>query len=177
MAAQPSAEVLAAMDTVRAVFVWVPVADNLAAAMCAHLGCAEGDPVRTLANTHEADVMAARSEIRVGERLLNAVEKGKVVASWKTARLAAKLDKPAGQVEKEKTEAAETAKTKVALLKEQLEVRKKSIANAVGQVSLAETLDQTLTGTIPMLPNAEIVAAHKVYEEVTEGECPEDERQ
>ena len=80
----------------QAVFAWVPLADDLAGAVCAHLGCALGDPVRTLAQVDEEDVLAARGVIRVGERPLNAVEKGKVVASWKTARLAAKLDKPAG---------------------------------------------------------------------------------
>ena len=164
------------MDTVRAVFVWIPMPDDLAAALCAHLGCGLGDPVRTLAQVDEEDIMTARRDLKVGERPLNAVEKGKVVASWRAARLAAKVDKPAGEVEKEKAEAAEAAKTKLALLKEQVEVQKKSIANTVGQVSLAETLDQTLTGTIPMLPNSDIVAAHKVYEDVTEGECPKDER-
>ena len=105
------------MDTVRAVFVWIPVPDDLAAALCAHLGCGLGDPVRTLAQVDEEDIMAARRDLKVGERPLNAVEKGKVVASWKTARLAAKVDKPAGEVEKEKAEAAEAVKTKLALLK------------------------------------------------------------
>ena len=41
---------------------------------------------------------------------------------------------------------------------------------------MAETLDQTLTGTIPVLSQAELIAAHDVYEQLMEGPCLKDER-
>ena len=62
------------------------------------------------------------------------------------------------------------------LLNEQVKVQRRIITNIVGQVSLAETLGHTLTGTIPRMPSAEIVKAHAEYEHVTEGECPKEER-
>ena len=175
MAAQPAAELLTAMDTIAKVFAWVPVSEELAGVLCTHLGRVPGDPVRTLANVDEDDIQEAK-KLKIGERPLTAVEKGKVVSSWQTARLAAKLEKTTGQIDLEKQQVAEAAKEKLRLLKEQVEVQKKCITNTVGQVSLAEVLDQTLTGTIPMLPNKDIVAARAEYAKVTEGECPKEER-
>ena len=76
----------------------------------------------------------------------------------------------------EKKAAHDAAKVKLDLMKEQIEIQKKSLTNTVGQVSLAETLDQTLTGTIPVLSQAELIAAHDVYEVLMEGPCLKDER-
>ena len=169
MSSQPAPELLASMNTVGKVLEWVPLPEPFAVALCTALGCAAGDPVRALASIAEEDIEDTKKTMKIGDRLLNPVEKGKVVSSWRTARLAARMEKSSSQVDKEKEEATEAAKTKLALLKEQVEIQRKSITNTVRQVSLSETLDQTRTGTIPMLPQARIAQAHKEYETVTDG--------
>ena len=46
-------------------------------------------------------------------------------------------------------------------------------ATGLGQVSLAETIDQTLTGTVPLLSEGELIKLEAVYEERCEGPCPD----
>ena len=176
MAAQPSPTVLAAMATVGDVFDWVPIKDAFREAVCTELGVAAGDPVRTLANIDEGDLHDAKKTIKIGERALNAAERGKVGSAWRTSRLAAKMEKTTAETETGKKEAITAAKEKLVLLKEQVEIQKKTLTNTVGQVNLAETLVQTLTGAIPVLSQAELIAAHDVYELLMEGPCPKDEK-
>ena len=86
MAAQPAPLVLAGMTTVQDVMDWVPIKGDFLTAACTELGVDLADPVRTLANIDEKDLDEVKKSLKVGERALNAAERGKLGSAWRTAR-------------------------------------------------------------------------------------------
>ena len=125
MAAQPSSAVLAAMATVGDVFDWVPIKDAFREAVCTELRVAVGDPVRTLANIDEGDLNDAKKTIKIGERVLNAAERGKVGSAWRTSRLAAKMEKTTAETETEKKEPSQPPKRNWSSLKNKWRPRRR----------------------------------------------------
>ena len=94
MAAEPSAGELRGMDTIEKVLNWVPINDlALRAAWLRDLGLNEGDPVRSLADIEKEDIERVRDALRIAETGLNPAARGRVVKSWRVARLAAGADK------------------------------------------------------------------------------------
>ena len=95
----------------------VPIKDAFRDSLCAELGLLPADPVRTLANIEEGDLNDAKKAVKVGDVALTAAQRGKVGSAWRTARLAAKLDKSTAELEPDKKEAVNAAQAKLALLK------------------------------------------------------------
>ena len=185
MAAEPPMARLATMATVADILDWVPVASPVREAMLGALGLQEGSPVRILAGIDEEDVLALRSSLRIDGQPLTPAAKGIMGITWKTARLAAGLEKSREQVENEKAKVKEEAlamdRSKLEVLRLQAQASASGSGTSSGKaalnvINLAEVLDQTRSGTVPRLSNKEIIDAHAVYEDKMEGECPGDER-
>ena len=166
MSAEPAPEVMAAWTTVAQVLDWVPIADEtLRTAWLEALGLQPGDPVRSLAEITEEDIMQVRGSLRIREAVLTAAAKGRVVASWRVARIAVGLDRNKAEKENIDTEKRAillkqaTAQAAAAQGPGTDEVKSKKPVEILGlnQVDLATTLDQSYTGTVPMLSDKELI--------------------
>ena len=113
------------MTTVGHVAGWIPMPAPLLAAALEELGLEEASYVRHLANIDEADLMAARGTIKVGERPLTPAAKGMVVLLWRVGRLAAGAEKSA---EAKQLEAQAARDAAAALEREKLQVMREQLA-------------------------------------------------
>ena len=114
---------------------------------------------------------------------MSATAKGKVVTAWRISRVATGLEKSTSAINEEAELTRKLNEKKLEVLKVQAEVATTSTGQSsgtndptVGQVNLAEVLDQTLTGTIPMLSDAEIQQCHSRFQAITEGKCPKEQK-
>ena len=153
MSAEPAPEVMAAWTTVAHVLEWVPIADEmLRTAWLEALGLQPGDPVRSLAEITEEDIMQVRGSLRVREAVLTPAAKGRVVASWRVARVAVGLEKNKSEKEKVDSEKraillkqAEAQATAAQSSTTDGNAKSKTSVEILGlnQVVLATTLDQS----------------------------------
>ena len=180
---EPAPEVLAAMETVGAVLAWVPMNEALRGTFCACLEIEEGDPIRSLAAIDKDDLLAARGNMKVAESPLGPTAKGKVVTAWTVARIRTGLEKSAAQRAEDTQLVKAAAAQKMEVLKQQADALKKetsisraSTCDSLCVVSLSETVDQTISGTVALLSDEEIRKAHGRFTAITEGKCPKEER-
>ena len=191
-AAEPSRLELDAMRLVGDAMDWVPIHAPLRPVVLGGLGLENGEPIRALAGIAEQDLMDARSAMQVGGAPLNPAAKGKVVMVWRVARMAAKLEKSQGQLAAEEEEVKKHKMTeqqlqhdlemaKVKVLEKQAESNAGSSAQNVkhvtglGVINLAEVLDQTLSGTVTLLPRKKLQEARDRSEAKLDGACPKAE--
>ena len=101
MSAEPTSGELKNMRTIGQVLDWVPINDPaLREAWLKDLGLAEGDPVRSLADIEKEDIEKVRDSLRIAGTGLNPAARGRVVKSWRVARLAAGTEKTKEEVER-----------------------------------------------------------------------------
>ena len=165
------------MTTVADVCEWALVKDTFRTGLLEAFGVQPDDPLRTLACIEEEDVKEVRATLALGEAKtkLNPAQKGKVVLVWRVARFAAGDDETReaknAAADKAKTEALERDKLKLEVLKTQAAAATAVAAttaapagaateNATDTVSLAEVIDQTLTGKVKLMSKQSHQAAH-----------------
>ena len=175
---EPGADVLRTLTTVGAILDWVQIAGELRAQVLSKLDVEEASPARTLAAIAEQDLLEARATMQVNNGGLTPSAKGKVVHAWQTSRLASGVVKTKAEVA-----SVEQEKREILKLQAQADATKAQAASTttaspsssitgLGQVNLAETIDQTLSGTVPLLPEKDLIKLEAVYEERCEGPCP-----
>mgnify|MGYP000447372946 CR=1 FL=1 len=181
---EPTPAELKGMHTIEPVVAFVPMDAALAATFYAELGLEPGAPLRSLAAIDKDDLLEARSNMKLGGVALNAAAKGKVVTAWRVSRVALGVEKSTEvQVgDAELTRKLNEKKLEVLAIQAQAAATTATRPDGastdctVGQVNLAEVLDQTLTGSIPMLSDEEIQKCHNRFTAITEGKCPKEQK-
>ena len=181
---EPSSDELKAMTTVEKVVAWIPMVGALLAAFLKAFDLDPADPTRILASIAEEDVARTRDAMTVEGAALSPSARGKVGEAWRISRLAVGAVKTVAQKAAEEHEQKEEARQKREILKLQAQASATASSSSSGAssgiglsgVKLSEVVDQSLEGTVELMTQDELIAAHEVFETKLEGPCPKIER-